>query len=287
MPSKHSILFFLLFAPNLICAQDLLVAEPNTLLVVEPDTKWSQAKNDGKLIFNSIVHVYSRPAHWKGDDWLTFGAITVATGITHLYEDQANTYFVEQGKNIPTSIKEFGFYFGKPLTNYGLTGSVYALGLITDNDKIRHTGILLISSASAAGIIQSVSKTLVGRARPSAGEGKLSFHPISNEASYHSFPSGHAILSFTTAYAIGKQINNPYLKYAIYGVGMITPVSRLWTGAHWLTDVGLGVAISVVVVDSIDKYLKKEYLKEGPLQEKAIKWQFKAGFNQLGIVGQF
>jgi len=280
MLSKQLMFLFLFLLPNLICAQD-------TLLVVEPDTKWSQAKNDGKLIFNSILHVYSRPAHWKGDDWLTFGAITVATGITHLYEDQVNTYFVEQGKSIPTSLKEFGFYFGKPLTNYGLTGSVYALGLITDNDKIRHTGILLISSASAAGIIQSVSKTLVGRARPSAGEGKLSFHPISNEPSYHSFPSGHAILSFTTAYAIGKQINNPYLKYAIYGVGMITPVSRLWTGAHWLTDVGLGVAISVVVVDSIDKYLKKEYLKEGPLQEKAIKWQFKAGYNQVGIVGQF
>jgi membrane-associated phospholipid phosphatase len=280
MLSKQLVLLFLFLLPNLICAQD-------TLLVVEPHTKWSQAKNDGKLIFNSILHVYSRPAHWKGDDWLTFGAITVGTGITHLYEDQFNTYFAEQGKRIPTSLKEFGFYFGKPLTNYGLTGSVYALGLITDNDKIRHTGILLISSASAAGIIQSVSKTLVGRARPSAGEGKLSFHPISNEANYHSFPSGHAILSFTTAYAIGKQIDNPYLKYALYGIGMITPVSRLWTGAHWLTDVGLGIAISVVVVDSIDKYLKNEYLKEGPHQEKAIKWQFKAGLNQIGIVGQF
>lgn len=280
MSSKLSILFFLLFVPNLICAQD-------TLLVVEPDTKWSQVKNDGKLIVNSILHVYSRPVHWKGDDWLTFGAITAATGMTHLYEHRLNTYFVEQGKNIPTSLKEFGFYFGKPLTNYGLTGSVYALGLITDNDKIRHTGILLISSASAAGLIQSVSKTMVGRARPSAGEGKLSFHPISKSPSYHSFPSGHAILSFTTAYAIGKQMNNPYLKYAIYGIGMITPASRLWSGAHWLTDVGLGVAISVVVVDSIDKYLKNEYSKEGPLQEKAIKWQFKAGLDQIGIIGQF
>lgn len=217
----------------------------------------------------------------------TFGAITKGTEITNLYEDLFNTYFTEQDKSIPSSLKEFALYFGKPLTNYGLTGSVYALGLITDNDKIRHTGILLISSASAAGIIQSVSKTLVGRARPSAGESKLSFHPISNEASYHSFPSGHAILSFTTAYAIGKQINNPYLKYAIYGIGMITLVSRLWTGAHWLTDVGLGIAISVVVVDSIDKCLKNEYLKEGPIQEKAIKWQFKAGLNQIGIVGQF
>jgi membrane-associated phospholipid phosphatase len=280
MLSKQLMLLPLFLLPNLICAQD-------TLFVAGPDTKWSQAKDDGKLILNSILHSYSRPAHWKGDDWLTFGAITVATGITHLYEDQFNNYFAEQGKSIPTSLKEFGFYFGKPLTNYGLTGGVYALGLITDNDKIRHTGILLISSASAAGIIQSVSKTLVGRARPSAGEGKLSFHPISNEPSYHSFPSGHAILSFTTAYAIGKQISNPYLKYAIYGFSMITPVSRLWTGAHWVTDVGLGIAISVVVVDSIDKYLKNEYSKEEPLQEKAIKWQFRAGLNQIGIVGEF
>lgn len=280
MPSRYSILLFLLFAPNLICAQD-------SLFIAEPDTKWSQVKDDGKLILNSILHVYSRPVHWKGNDWLTFGAISLATGITHLYEDQFNTYFVEQGKDIPTSIKEFGFYFGKPLTNYGLTGSVYFLGLVTDNDKIRHTGILLISSASAAGIIQSVSKTLVGRARPGTGEGKLSFQPISNEPAYHSFPSGHAILSFTTAYAIGKQINNPYLKYGIYGLGMVTPVSRLWSGAHWLTDVGLGIAISVVVVDSIDKYLKNEYSKEDLPKKKTVNWQFRAGFNQIGIVGEF
>lgn len=280
MPSKYSLLLFLLFVPNLICAQD-------TLFIPKPDTKWSQVKDDGKLIVNSILHVYSRPAHWKGNDWLTFGAISLATGLTHLYEDQFNTYFVKQGKDIPTSIKDFGFYFGKPLANYGLTGSVYFLGLVTDNDKIRHTGILLISSASAAGIIQSVSKTLVGRARPSAGEGKLSFHPFSNEPAYHSFPSGHAILSFTTAYAIGKQINNPYLKYGIYGIGMITPVSRLWKGAHWLTDVGLGIAISVVVVDSVDKYLKKEYAEENQLKKKRINWQFRAGVNQIGIVGEF
>lgn len=39
---------------------------------------------------------------------------------------------------------------------------------------------------------------------------------------------------------------------------MITPVSRLWAGAHWVTDVALGIAISVAVVDSIDNYLKKE-----------------------------
>ena len=280
MHSKLAILFFLLFVPNLLCAQD-------TLFIAEPDTKWSQVKDDGKLIVNSILHVYSRPAHWKGNDWVTFGAISLATGLTHLYEDQFNTYFIEQGKDIPTSIKEFGFYFGKPLTNYGLTGSVYFLGLVTNNDKIRHTGILLISSATAAGIIQSVSKTLVGRARPSAGEGKLSFQPFSNKAAYHSFPSGHAILSFTTAYAIGKQINNPYLKYGVYGIGMITPVSRLWAGAHWLTDVGLGVAISVVVVNSVDKYLKKEYAEEDQLKKKSINWQFRAGVNQIGIVGEF
>jgi hypothetical protein len=33
--------------------------------------------------------------------------------------------------------------------------------------------------------------------------------------------------------------------------------------------------------------LKNEYSKEEPLQEKAIKWQFRAGLNQIGIVGEF
>jgi len=196
-------------------------------------------------------------------------------------------FFSDQEDDIPGFIKETGFRFGKPLINYGLTTGVYAFGLLTKNEKVRKTGVLLIASATAGGIIQTVSKTLAGRARPLTGKGNDRFKFYSSEADYHSFPSGHAILSFTTAYAISKQFRNPYIKGGIWALGMVSPVSRLWSGAHWLTDVVLGIALSVVIVDGIDNYLNKNDRYVYNPNTFKIKWDITIGAGQLGVVGRF
>ncbi|WP_062062622.1 phosphatase PAP2 family protein [Aquimarina longa] len=244
-------------------------------------------KYDGLSIYKGIKNTYTRPFKWKKKDWITFGGILAGTGILLTVDKPANTYFTEQSDEIPNGIKETGFRFGKPLLNYGLTTSVYAIGLFTKNENIRKTGVLLIASATAGGLIQTVSKTLAGRARPNTGKGNLSFHFWSDEPGFHSFPSGHSILSFTTAYAIGKQFNNPYLKGGIYAIGLLSPVSRLWAGAHWLTDVGLGIAISIVIVDGIDNYLKKTERYVYQHKQNKIKWNLKLGAGQIGVVGRF
>ncbi len=252
-----------------------------------PESVWQLLKYDGASIFGGIKHTYTQPFKWKGKDWATFGGVIAGTAALLTLDKPANTYFTDQGKDIPNSIRKIGFRFGKPVLNYGLTASVYAIGVLTKNEKIRKTGVLLIASATAGGLIQTVSKTLAGRARPTMEEGNLSFHFWSNEAGYHSFPSGHTILSFTTAYAIGKQFNNPYLKAGIYAVGLVSPVSRLWEGAHWLTDVALGVAISIIIVDGIDNYLKKTERYTYHNKKNAIRWNLKLGAGQIGVVGRF
>ena len=161
--------------------------------------------------------------------------------------------------------------------------------MLTKNEKIRKTGVLLIASATAGGIIQTISKTVVGRARPGTNEGNNSFDFLSNKASYHSFPSGHTILSFTTAYAIGKQFKSPYVKGGIYALGLISPVSRLWAGAHWLTDVSLGLVLSVVVVDTIDNYLNKKerYVTYKNPNKLHIKWNLTVGLVSLVLLAHF
>ncbi|MFD2563043.1 phosphatase PAP2 family protein [Aquimarina rubra] len=250
-------------------------------------TRWQMVKYDGISAFGGVKHAYTQPFRWKGKDWATFGGIIAGSTILLAIDERANDYFTNQSEGVPQIIKESGFRFGKPLFNYGLTTGIYALGLITKDEKIRKTGVLLIASATAGGILQTVSKTLAGRARPTSGEDNLSFRFNSSEAEYHSFPSGHAILSFTTAYAIAKQFDNPYIKGGLYAVGLISPISRLWSGAHWLTDVVLGVALSVVIVDGIDNYLNKEERYVYDSKKFKIKWDLKLGAGQLGVVGSF
>lgn len=245
---------------------------------------WHNLKYDGVTAFGAIKHTYSRPFHWQKEDLVAAGGVLAGTVLLSFADESVGEYFGDQGKKMPQSLKDFGWYFGSPQNNYGITGSIYLFGLLTNNEKIRRTGVLLISSASASGIIQSISKIVAGRARPEEEKGNLYFKPFANEPNYNSFPSGHTILSFTTAYAIGKQFKNPFVRYGIYGVGLISPVSRLWERQHWVTDVGLSLVLSVAVVECIDQYLKKEnkYKYRDP---NKISWNFRLGAGTLGVVG--
>ena len=249
-------------------------------------TTWELMKYDGVSAFGGLKKAYTAPLSWQKDDFITAGAVVAGTAALYIFDEETSDYFREQGEDAPELVKDIGWYFGSPQNNYGLTGAVYLVGLFTKNEKIRKTGVLMISAASASGIIQSISKTVVGRARPSTEEGKNSFDPFSSEGAYHSFPSGHTILSFTTMYALSKQFKNPFVKAGLIGVGLISPVSRVWSGAHFLTDVGLSLALSVAVVDSIDKYLNNERDYGNP-DKKGITWKMHVGLGRVGLVGTF
>lgn len=275
--------FVLLFIFSTTYSQDTLDVRDSK----EKMTTWQMIKYDGLSVYGGVKHAYTQPFRWKGEQWATFAGVIAGNAALLALDEPAEEYFTKQGEDVPDVIKEAGFRFGKPLLNYGLTTSVYTLGLLTKNEKIRKTGVLLIASATAGGLLQTFSKTLVGRARPLTGEGNLSFRFWSNEAGYHSFPSGHAILSFTTAHAFAKQFDNLYVKGGIYALGMVTPISRLWDGAHWLTDVTLGLVMSVVIVDSIDNYLKKNERYAYGNKKNKIRWNLRFGASQIGVVGRF
>lgn len=88
------------------------------------------------------------------------------------------------------------------------------------------------------------------------------------------------------AHSIAKQFDSLWVKAGIYSIGSIAPISRLWKGAHWLSDVGLSLALSIVVVDSIDNFMQKnEYYDYS--KPKTISWRISAGVGTIGLVGTF
>lgn len=287
---KNTILFIqrCLWAYSFLGFSFLAEAQTDTLSRDTLST-WRTFTYDFNNIFGSIGHAYSRPAHWKGDDWATFGAVVGGTGLLYLVDEQTSEFFTDQSESIPKAIQDYGWYYGNPQNNYALTGTVYLTGLVTKNEKLRRTGVLMIASASAAGLLQQVSKRIVGRARPRSGKGKDYFSPLASDSDYYSFPSGHAVLAFTNAYAIGKQFKNPWVKGGIYVLGLVPPVTRLWAGAHWLTDVTLGIALSIATVETIDHYLDRKYSEkyQPNRPKKLVAWNLTFGVGKLGVVGTF
>ncbi|WP_368671737.1 phosphatase PAP2 family protein [Lewinella sp. W8] len=250
---------------------------------------WQNTKTDFTYGLRSVGHTYGRPLKWRGKQWLTAGGIALGTVGLFLIEEDVNPYFARQETKVPRLLDRFAFYFGKPQYNYGLTAGIYTVGLLTENPRMRRTGMVLIASATAAGLIQTVSKTVLGRARPSTGVGNSDFDFFNGTPDYHSFPSGHTVLAVVTAHALAKQTRNPWLKGGIYAVGAITPLSRLWTEAHWLSDVGLSVAISVVVVNTVDRFFTErtgsEYQR--PERLRAFNWRPIITPGRLGVGASF
>ena len=172
-----------------------------------------------------------------------------------------------------------------------LTGAVYLTGLFIKDPKLRRTGVLLISSASASGLLQQISKRIIGRARPKANVGKDVFDPfhINRVYNYDSFPSGHTMLGFTNAYAIAKQFKSPWIKAGLYTIGSIPGISRIIDRFHWISDVAFSTVISIFIVDAIDRFLDTKYDQKynDIKKEKKVSWNLQVAPQTFGITMNF
>lgn len=231
-----------------------------------------------------FTNAFIQPIKWEKDDWIIAGGVALGTFALYTFDQESTDFFTRNKQNIPGIVREMGSA-ATPERFFMFNGAIYLGGILTKNEDIRDMGVLLLTSSTAASLMLATGKWAIGRARPYTGEGKAAFDHFSSSEDWHSFPSGHSLLSVTTAYAIGKKIKNPWFKAGIYTMGMVAPVSRLWEGAHWLTDVGLSIALGVAVVEGVDNYLNR--LKEQDESGQRIKWDFHLGLGAMGITAKF
>lgn len=279
--TRH-LLIISLVCSNLIAAQDIATSNTKNL--------WNDFTYDMGNVFGGIGHAYSRPFHWQGNDWANFGYMVGGTAILFTIDDEIDDWANGFRDDVPQFVKDYGNQYGNPDNNYMLTGGVYLTGLFTKNEKLRRTGVLLISSATASGFLQQVAKRVVGRARPKSGESSFTFDPsfgVNRIFNYDSFPSGHAMLAFTNAYAIAKQFKNPWIKAGIYTVGSIPGFVRVIDRFHWISDVAFSTVLSIFIVESIDKYLDKKYNEKYNDSSKDMSWNLTFAPQRIGLVVTF
>ncbi|OEK08356.1 hypothetical protein A8C32_02585 [Flavivirga aquatica] len=279
---KLLISIFILFYISKLNAQHFVESEK----ISDSTSIGNLALYDLKQGIKNVGHSFSRPLHWKKKDFMTLGTVLVGALALSTIDDEGSAFFIRQEPDVPNVFQEAGTRFGSPQVYFIANAGLYGFGLFTKNEKIRKTSILIISSSFTTGLIQSLSKTTFGRARPGNGFKSTEFRFWSNEPGFHSFPSGHTVLSVTMAHAIAKQFNNIWSKIGVYALGSVAPISRLFSGAHWPTDVGLAAVLSIVVVDGIDKFMfqTKAYKYK---KEKRISWNLSFTGNQIGVIGTF
>ena len=253
----------------------------------DTSSTWQLLKYDFKYTLKGVGHSLTRPLNWKSKDFTKLGILIAGTAALSLVDKPTRDLAQSNREGFPKPLRDFGWYFGSPQNYFMANTGLYAFGLLTKNEKVRKTSVLIISSSITTGLIQSMTKAAIGRARPGSGFDNYTFNPFSGEATYRSFPSGHTILSMTMAHAIAKQFDNTWIKASIYVIGSIPPISRIIDDAHWITDVVFSTALSIIVVDSIDKFLNAENAYDSQRKQKRISWNIKFNTNQIGVVGTF
>lgn len=281
-------ILLLIIASYFFISQDISAQQLNsTLKIQDTSSTWRLLKHDFKYTVKGVAHSLSRPVQWKGKDFAKLGILISGTAALSLTDKPIREWSQNNRTDFPKVLRDFGWYFGSPQNYFIANTGLYAFGLLTKNEKVRKTSVLIISSSVTTGLLQSISKSAIGRARPGSGFDNYTFNPFSGIATYRSFPSGHTILSMTMAHAIAKQFENIWVKVGVYTMGSIPPISRIIDDAHWITDVAFSTALSIIVVDSIDKYLNTENAYNSIKKKKHVSWNLKFAPNQIGIVGTF
>lgn len=168
---------------------------------------------------------------------------------TREFQELQGTWFL----NLMVYVSMFGYMPWSAITV--AVGVVLISALLGWKD-----GAFLLGATLAQGIINTGVKTAIGRPRPSS-----SLVDVVRQASGNSFPSGH-VMFYTVFFGMlfflaWTRLPNSPLRWLVmaFSAAMVLLVgaSRIFLGAHWLSDVIAAYLLGFVVLGfSIEFYLR-------------------------------
>jgi membrane-associated phospholipid phosphatase len=201
----------------------------------------------------------------RSDAWILGGFIAGTVAIRPFDKEIANEIrepgFQANGF-ASHSAKVFNF-LGDPGTVIGGV-ALYGIGRIGHFQRVADLGLHGTEAVIVSGAITYVLKGIAGRQRPShAGvndpdDFKLGagFGPGGNA----SFPSGHATAAFAAATIVTLETrrwwpkSTWYIAPVMFGGATMVGVARLYTNAHWASDVVMGAGIGTITAFKVFRF---------------------------------
>ncbi len=175
------------------------------------------------------------------------GVLVGATAGSYLVEERVRTVFQENRSGVADVLERLGWWYGTPLFTAPASLLTIGAGALLDDDDVLDTGVLMGELLLSVLLIQQPVRITVGRARPFAGEGHLSFRPLTFADPYASFVSGHSWSAFGISNILARRIDRVWASAGLYSLATITALSRLYADKHWLTDVVLGSVVGYAI----------------------------------------
>ncbi len=206
-----------------------------------------------KLLLPNLLsdqkQIWSFPARLaQGQDWLPTAAILATTAGLIALDPIEGRYFRRT-----STFHSFNHVFTGNATLAGVIAapvSLYTIGLIKKDAKMQHTALLAGEAVADSELVATIMKDATLRVRPAAIPANGNFSdtwfqsPGSLLRGRGSFPSGHAIASFSVATVTARRYgNHRWVPYTAYGLATLVGFSRLTLSAHFLSEVFMGSAL--------------------------------------------
>jgi membrane-associated phospholipid phosphatase len=136
-----------------------------------------------------------------------------------------------------------------PRLEIGLGLAALGVGLGARSPALARTGRDALVAMSAAGVLTVGAKIVIGRERPSGGQGGESdaFEPFTFGSQDNSFPSGHTSQAFALAAVIAGHTHHRLLRIAVYGGAGAVGIARIAADRHFTSDVVAGAILGTIV----------------------------------------
>lgn len=256
------------------------------------------------LLGSDLKQSFTKPFHMSKKDWGNLGKFTLAT-VALSFADEPIQRAALKLRNKNTGLNNVSKY----ITNFGGNYEGYTLaalgayGFIFKNEKMKTTVLLATQAYITGAAVETVSKFLSGRTRPSyypsgtepepkfLGPFSKTAKTASGKKLYSSFPSGHTTVAFAAATVFALEYKDkPLIPIVAYSAATMIGLSRITENKHWITDVFVGAALGYLsgkqVVNNYHRYSKLK----APGQKKntvTFNLQYSYGHLMPGMVYKF
>jgi membrane-associated phospholipid phosphatase len=198
--------------------------------------------------------IYSAPFHHSNLKW---DALFLAgTGVLITTDRQTSRALPGNHVDISRNISSAGLY-----GTSAAAGVLWLSGLATHNEHARETGALSAEAFANALPVYVGLELITGRERPIQGSGNGRFWR--NNALNSSFPSGHALFTWSMATVIAHEYPRPWVKWLAYGTATAVSVTRFTGREHFPSDVMVGSVIGYLIGRHVFEAHCKMGLSEG------------------------
>ncbi|WP_192821668.1 phosphatase PAP2 family protein [Rufibacter sp. LB8] len=230
------------------------VASPSTSELKTTDGTGFPEFNRTYFLLGDTVEALPVKRGWSREKkkfvWSAAGAVaTFGLGLAayHWVDEPLKEFVQRNATPFTRDISETIEPFGTSERLHATFGSLFMVGLVTKNRKLRQVATISLASYYLNSMMTSQLKKTFRRARPLYAEDNDEFNGPASSYEYASLPSSHTSNAFATATAVATIYRDKgWVPPVAYGIATLVGLSRIHDNAHWASDVIAGAAVGYV-----------------------------------------